>query len=178
MSPKTNEGDPVSPDYWQNPELDTGRDGLPDSWKGSTAWIHSSPRASMAAPEIRTETASRTSPNTPSRFHPKNTNTNGTADATKDRDGDGMKDWQEAATLQWKWDQTQSKFTFTKVLDWQLPDANGDVDKDGLTNRSTPADHWDTDGDLLPDDWKSPTASIQTCPPAATVAMAIWTTTA
>ena len=93
-------------------------------------------------------------------FNPKNANTNGTADNAKDRDGDGMKDWREAATGEFRWDDQQEKSVFTKGLDWEVNDAAGDLDQDGLTNaqeliNGTDPKKWDdSDGDLLPDGWE------------------------
>ena len=67
-------------------------------------------------------------------FNPKSASTGGISDATKDRDGDGMKDWQEAATGTWKWDYNLQRDIFKRGLDWEVNDASGDLDNDGLNN--------------------------------------------
>jgi hypothetical protein len=151
---------PLSPFYWQSPEQDTDQDGLPDFWERLYGLDP------LNTTGINGGTGDPDGDGIQNRFeyilgfHPKNASTGGTADASKDRDRDGMKDWQEAATAQWKWDSSQSKHVITKVLDWEVFDANGDFDNDGLTNilelnlHKTKPDFWDTDSDLLPDGWE------------------------
>ena len=92
-------------------------------------------------------------------FNPRLATTSGTPDSTKDRDGDGMKDRQEAATGSFIWNSALQRYTFVRVLNWEVPDANGDYDQDGLTNilelvNTTDVDDSDTDGDYLPDGWE------------------------
>ncbi|MEO7098612.1 MAG: hypothetical protein ABI162_04575 [Luteolibacter sp.] len=92
-------------------------------------------------------------------FDPQNANTNGTPDTAEDRDADGMKDWQEAATGRFEWNDEQQKYLLVKVLDWEAADGNGDYDQDGLTNaqeflHGTNANDYDSDNDYLPDGWE------------------------
>jgi hypothetical protein len=67
-------------------------------------------------------------------FNPHLATTSGSPDSTKDRDGDGMKDLQEAATGSFKWNSALQRNIFVKVLNWEVADAHGDYDQDGLTN--------------------------------------------
>jgi len=90
-------------------------------------------------------------------FNPTSAISNGTdPDNTRDRDGDGMPDEWEARTLSLSTSVPLGRRVARYQLDWENPDADGDLDDDGLSNLgeytagSNPAVA-DTDGDELLD---------------------------
>ena len=60
----------------------------------------------------------------------------------------------------WKHDYDLGYQVFSKILDWELADSDGDFDKDGLTNFEeigvgTDPGYFDSDRDLLSDSWET-----------------------
>ncbi|MEO7101167.1 MAG: hypothetical protein ABI162_17575 [Luteolibacter sp.] len=92
-------------------------------------------------------------------FDPQNAATNGTPDASRDRDGDGMPDAWEASFGYFEWDSSLQHRVFHCLIDWNQADSGADPDNDDLTNLeeyqsgTNPADY-DTDDDRLPDGWE------------------------
>jgi len=86
-------------------------------------------------------------------------NTHGTPDATRDRDGDGMPDFWEAQTGAFQWSYQNQRYEFQRKFDWERDDRIEDTDADGLLNfaeyqNNTDPRERDTDGDRIPDGWE------------------------
>jgi hypothetical protein len=95
--------------------------------------------------------------------------THGSNDFTHDRDDDGMPDRWEIITGSFQQLNPPTRPIFVKKLDWEIADANGDLDADGVNNLYefllgfnplSPSSHGipdisaDRDGDLMPDCWE------------------------
>lgn len=93
-------------------------------------------------------------------FDPHNATSNGgISDPTADRDDDGMLDAWEAKYGNWRYDAALQQEIFQRSLDWDVADASGDFDHDGVNNLAeynagTNPTQADSDRDGMPDGWE------------------------
>lgn len=92
-------------------------------------------------------------------FDPGSASTDGTLDAQRDRDMDGMTDVFEVRSGSFVYDYDSELFHFARSLDWEQ-DQGLDADADGISNVDevsvyfTDPTNADTDSDSLPDGWE------------------------
>ncbi|QJE99070.1 hypothetical protein [Luteolibacter luteus] len=133
---------------------DTDEDGMPDAWElANNLQVNSSDWSSDPDNDDISNLDEYLLG-----LNPRNANTGGTSDKTKDRDGDGILDRVEVSYVRVTIDENNDKI-FERTLDWEVADATADYDGDGLSNEDEFVEGThpllnDSDYDNMPDGWE------------------------